>query len=78
MIVTIQDLRTIPGFSPRPGFCARGGRAWFERYDLDWSAFVRDGIDERTLTGTGDGLALALVQWAHERAAQATEAGDGR
>lgn len=67
MIVTTRDLFTIPGYSPRPGFCRGGARDWFRAHGLDWAAFVRDGIDEAALTATGDGLALALVAWAHKR-----------
>lgn len=64
MIVTIAHMRSVPGMSTRGGFCARGGRAWFARYGLDWSAFVRNGIQADVLLATGDGMALALVQHA--------------
>lgn len=64
MIVTIQHLRTVPGLTAKPGFCARGGRRWFERHGLDWSAFVRAGIESEILVQTGDGLALKLVEHA--------------
>lgn len=70
MIVTIRDLRTIPGFSPRPGFCASGGRRWFAAHGLDWSGFVKHGIDESLLRATGDALGIALADWAVKRAAQ--------
>lgn len=69
MIVTLADLRTIRGFSPRPGFCAAGARTWFVAHGLDWRDFVRGGIDEAQLLATGDALAIALVNWSHERAA---------
>lgn len=68
MIVTIQHLRTVPGLTAKPGFCARGGRRWFARHCLDWSAFVRAGIDEQALVATGDGMALALVEHARKEA----------
>lgn len=73
MIVTIQHFRTIRGFSPRPGFCASGGRAWFQRQGLDWSAFVRHGIEADLLLATGDGFALAMVE--HARACEAVRHG---
>lgn len=68
MRVTIADLRTIPGFSPRRGFCARGGRDWFAAHGLDWADFVREGIDEVELLAADDALGAALVEWAHTRA----------
>lgn len=66
MIVTARHLFTIPGYSPRRGFCRPKARAWFRRHGLDWRAFARDGIDSEILTATGDGLALALVEWAQQ------------
>lgn len=69
MIVTIAHLRSIPGFTARPGFCAQGGRDWFARHGLDWSDFVHRGIDATTLEATGDGMALALVAHAREELA---------
>lgn len=68
MIVTIEHLRTVPGFTKKPGFCARGGRRWFARHGLDWSDFVRSGIEDKLLVATGDGLALALVEHARKEA----------
>jgi hypothetical protein len=64
MIVTMEHFRTIPGLSPRAGLCARGGRDWFARQELDWGDFVRNGIDDSVLRATGDGLAIALADWA--------------
>ena len=66
MIVTMRHARTIPGFSPKPGFCARGMRAFAQRHDIDLRAFARDGIPAATLEATGDAFALALVKWARE------------
>lgn len=65
----MAHLRSVPGFGPRRGFCARGGRAWFARHGLDWTDFVRHGIEAEILEQTGDGLALALV--AHARSQEA-------
>ena len=64
MIVTMAHLRTVPGHSARPGYCARGGRAWFQRHGLDWVDFLRHGIDADILRATGDGLALSRVEHA--------------
>lgn len=62
----MTHLRTIPRRQTRPGFCLSGTRAWFARHDLDFRAFVRQGIDEEALLATGDGIAIAMVAWAHE------------
>lgn len=61
-----RHLRTIPGYSARPGYCARGSRAWFARHGLDWSKFLREGIAAEEMLATGDGLAIALVEWARK------------
>lgn len=45
-----------------PRYCANGSRRWFARMGLDWAAFVRDGIDADILAGTGDAMALKLVE----------------
>lgn len=70
MIVTTRHLFTIPGYSPRSGFCRAGARDWARRQGLDWKDFVRNGIPSETLEATGDGFALALVKWARECAAR--------
>lgn len=67
MIVTTRDLFTIPGFSRRPGFCRGGARRWFAAHGLDWSGFVKQGIEAEILVATGDAMALALVEWARTR-----------
>jgi hypothetical protein len=66
MIVTARHLFTIPGYSTRRGFCRGKSREWFRRHGLDWRAFARDGIDAEILAATGDGLALALIEWAQQ------------
>lgn len=70
LIVTMQHVRTVPGFGPRPGYCCRGSRMWFQRHGLDWAAFLRDGIPADTLLATGDALAIALVE--HARRTEAS------
>ena len=81
MIVTTRHLFTIPGFSPRPGFCRGGAREWFSAHGLDWADFVRNGIPAEKMAATGDALGLALVAWAREcadRECAAREAADGQ
>ena len=50
-------------------YCARGIRALFFRYNLDYSDFLANGIDsERLLCATNnDAMALAAVEVAHGR-----------
>lgn len=74
--VTIRHLRTIPGTHKRRGWCNDRARVWFKRHNLDWTDFVRNGIDADILLATGCGLALAMVAWARE--CDAKEASDGR
>ena len=62
MKITPSDLHEAPLFGKR-GWCAKGCRAWAAAHHLDWSAFVRDGIDEAELLATGDPMAAALVEW---------------
>ncbi len=64
---------TVPGFTPKPGFCRRGGRKWFEAHGLDWSKFVKHGIEAETLLAIGDAFAIATV----EHAARMEQARDG-
>lgn len=70
MIVTKRHLLTVPGFNPKGGLCRGGTRAWAKRQGLDWSDFVRNGIDAEKLEATGDPFAIAVVKWARECAAR--------
>lgn len=70
MIITARHLFTIPGFSARRGFCRDSSKAWARAHGIDWRAFVREGVDETVLASTGDAMALALIDWAHECARQ--------
>jgi hypothetical protein len=70
VIVTLDHLRRAPGFGARPGYCTQGGREWFAYYGLDWSAFVRDGIDVEVIDALGDALGLHLVAFARAEAAR--------
>lgn len=74
MIVRLEHLALVRGFSTRPGFCRKGARAWFKRQQLDWDDFRHNGIDSAVLVATGDAFALALVAAAE----QAEEATHGR
>lgn len=52
--VTIQDIIAA-------GYCASGARRWFRANNLDFAAFLRDGLDRDTFLGTGDALAQKVV-----------------
>jgi hypothetical protein len=60
MIITIRHLKIAK-------MCSRGSRVFFERHGLDWSAFVRGGIDHTELEKTGDAMALRLIEVAREQ-----------
>ena len=47
--------------------CSRGGRAWAEKHGLNWSMFLREGIEAEDLIKTGDAMAARLVEVARER-----------
>jgi len=53
-MITIDDVRSA-------GHCVRGAKDWFAHYDLDFKAFLRDGIDEATFLATGDAIAQQIV-----------------
>ena len=63
--ITMAHLRTVRGFTRKPGFCSRGVRRWFKHYGLDYSDFLKNGIDEEVLLKTNDPMAVAAVEQAH-------------
>ena len=71
LIVTFDDMATIPGFSTKPGFCVPQGRAWAKAHGIDFRDFVRNGVDGEVLLATGDAFGIALVAWARSRRAGA-------
>ncbi|HEL3413105.1 hypothetical protein [Klebsiella pneumoniae] len=61
MKITMEDIRA-------GGGCAWGLRTFFARYKLDLQAFIRDGgIDSELLAGTGDALAIQIVELAQRK-----------
>lgn len=65
MKITMQHLRSVKGFTAKPGFCAHGVRAWFARHNMDYTDFLKNGVDEEVLLATNDPMALAVVEQAH-------------
>lgn len=45
--------------------CASGARAFFARYELDWSLFLKEGISSSLLEATNDAMALKVVEIAY-------------
>lgn len=66
-LVTFDHLHTVPGLSPRPGYCHRGARMLCNRHGIDWTAALnRGGVMASVLLATGEAQALALVEYARE------------
>lgn len=58
--ITISDIRSA-------GHCAKGVKSWFERHDLDFKDFLKNGIDEELFLQSGDALAARIVKLKRER-----------
>lgn len=63
-IITITDIR-------RAGHCPAGARDWFRAHDLDFAAFLKNGLPASVLLTAGgedgDGLAEQVVERAKGR-----------
>lgn len=55
LILTMRDVRAAK-------MCSRGTRAWFDRQGLDYSDFLKNGIDAEKFIATGDPMALQVVE----------------
>lgn len=60
VIVTMKHVR-------QAKMCSRGARAFFQRHDLDWRMFLREGLPAETVEKTGDAMALRVVEVARGR-----------
>lgn len=60
MIITMTHVR-------QSGMCSKGARAFFLRHGLDWSEFIKNGLDESLILATGDAMAKKVVEVAHGR-----------
>lgn len=56
MIVYWSDMRAVK-------YCRKGTQAFFKNHDLDWSDFLKNGIDAQKLIDTNDFMALAVVEY---------------
>jgi len=54
IVVKIEHLRKLR-------YCSRGVRKFFEKYELDYSRFLREGIAENELVKTNDAMAFAAI-----------------
>lgn len=55
MIITMSHVR-------KARMCSSGAREFFRRHNLDWSEFLRSGIQSEVLIATGDAMALKVVE----------------
>lgn len=53
--VTIDDVR-------RAGYCVSGARAWFRAREIDFAAFLKDGLPADEFLARGDHLAVDVVE----------------
>ena len=60
--IFIEDIRAV-------GHCVKGIRGWFESNNLDFRAFLNDGIDQETFLATDDAMAQHVVDKKLEREA---------
>lgn len=66
MKLTMQHVRSVRGLSKGSrGLCVRGVRAWFKSRGLDYSDFLRNGIDEEIILALDDAFANEIVRQAH-------------
>jgi len=58
--ITMRDVRAAK-------MCSKGARAFFERHNLNWSLFLKEGLDESVIASTGDAMALRVIEVARAR-----------
>lgn len=66
MKIKISDARKL-------GYCSIGMRRFAEHHNLNWSAFLKEGIEEEVLLETGDVLAVNLVNTFHKNRGEENE-----
>lgn len=65
VVVTMQHMRAVR-FGSRRGYCVGGIELFFDRYGLDYSDFLRNGISADELRATGNALALRAIEQAEK------------
>lgn len=61
VIVTLQDCRN------SGVFCVDGGKAFFEKHQLNWKDFLKNGIRSDILESFNDGMVNKIVETARGR-----------
>lgn len=59
-IIRHEDLRVIE-------FCNKGARQFCVRHGIDWSAFMRDGVDAKTVSHVDDEMLKQVIRAAEKR-----------
>lgn len=59
MIITLKHCRDMK-------YCSRGIRLFFQRNNLDFSDFLKNGVEEEVFLKTNDSMAIAVVKKAKE------------
>ena len=49
------------------GYCSRGVREFFNRHNLDYSKFIKEGLPCDELLATNDSMAIKVVEVARGR-----------
>ena len=60
MIITLQDCRN-------SYYCSKGVRAFFDKYGLDYTAFLKNGIDSAIILDLNDSMGNKVVETARGR-----------
>jgi len=60
VIVIMKDIRSVK-------MCSGGTRRFFKRHGLDWNKFLSEGLPEEDFIGTGDAMAMQVVERARLR-----------
>ena len=55
MIITMRHIR-------EANYCARGARLFCANHGIDWSDFVKNGIDESELEGIDDAMLATVIE----------------
>lgn len=45
--------------------CSRGARTFCMQHGINWTDFLRNGVDEEVIKATGDAMALKVVEAAN-------------
>lgn len=61
--ITIQDTAAL-------GYCRRGTREFFERHNLDWHRFRKEGLPVDDFEGIDDEMVVAAIRQARLREAE--------